>query len=104
MEKMPYARATINAPENMALICNACNMEMTAEKQIDIRRWKCKVIGQDECMKGGILPGPLAEETLMVIGCMAVQRWLDNMNMKGDYNAWQMAKMTEWLRTTRNTG
>ena len=84
-------RAAINVPENMALICNACNMEMTAEKEVIIRRVKCMQVGTNEVLSLDGLRGLYSDDMLIRLGAALVQMWLDSMEMKTRYDARSMA-------------
>ena len=84
-------RAAINAPENMALLCNACNMEMTAKKEVIIRRVKLIQMGQQFILDRGGLPGHASNTCLIECGIERVQAWLDSMEMKTRYDAKSMA-------------
>ena len=91
MEALPEKRSAINAVENMALICNQCNMEMTHDMQVKIRRVKLIQMGQQLILDRGGLPGHASDECLIEHGIERVQAWLDSMQMKTRYDARRMA-------------
>lgn len=91
MEALPEKRSAINAVENMALICNQCNMEMTHDMQVTIRQVKLYQMGQVACMEHCLLPGLMLDSQVTLIGLDRVQRWLDSMEMKTRYDARSMA-------------
>ncbi len=93
-------RAAINVPENMVLICNACNMEMTAAMQVIARREKCRQMGQIQVLEDGDLPGPMSDWELIVIGNSRIQRWLNSMDMVAEYSVWKMARLGELMSPT----
>ena len=75
-------RHRINHFCNTVMLCNHCNIEITHEIEVKIRRIKLAFVGVEALIQRGLKPGDYTDKALMEIGAEYVQAWIDGLHFK----------------------